>query len=49
MVVHYWPAEGEEGFYLSIGCVGDWDRPLDLSHWMPLPDAPIPTTQETGE
>lgn len=44
-VVHYWPVEGEEGFYLSSGLshaadVEDFDdRPMRFTHWRPLPDS----------
>lgn len=34
-VVHYWPHQGEEGFYLSSGASAD-DRAVEFSHWKPL-------------
>lgn len=36
-VVHYWPHEGEEGFYLSLGNSNDL---VKFEAWMPLPLTP---------
>lgn len=46
--------EGEHVRCAQVGILGDdgeWDCALigQPTHWMPLPDAPLPTTQETGE
>lgn len=36
-VVHYWPHQGEEGFYLSSGASASIDdRGVEFSHWKPL-------------
>lgn len=52
-VVHYWPHEGEEGFYLSTGATGFDDRPMDCTHWIPLgsPAAspPVPASPSPRE
>lgn len=40
-VVHYWDEIGNEGFYLSLGAVGQYDRALPFTHWTPLPNPPV--------
>lgn len=39
-VAHWWAARGEEGFYPSVGSVQHFE-PLRLTHWRPLPPAPM--------
>lgn len=38
-VAHWWANPGEEGFYPSV-CEQEQQKPLNVSHWMPLTKLP---------